>query len=254
MKKPLIALSLCRWQLKDRDEGYYHLVGDKYVRCITGFDCFPLMIPPIKEELDIDFVLDNVSGIMFTGSLSNIDPKHYGVVEEGPDFNDPDRDATVFKLIPAAIERGIPIMGICRGIQELNVVYGGTLHRKVHEVPGMLDHREIPGLEDAECYAPVHSVRFAEGGLLHKAFGGKSEIRVNSLHSQGINELADGLVVEATAEDGLIEAVSVKDAKGFTLAVQWHPEYHWWEYPEFKLVLDLFFDASREYQAKKNLK
>ncbi len=251
MKKPLIGLSLCRWQLKDRDEGYYHLVGDKYVRTITGNGCFPLMLPPFKEELDVEFVLDNVSGIIFSGSLSNIEPKHYGVIEEDSDFNDPDRDETVFKLIPAAIERGIPILGVCRGLQELNVVYGGSLHRKVHEVPGMLDHREIPEVDDSVCYAPVHNVRLTEGGLLHRAFDGRSEIKVNSLHSQGINVVGDGLIVEAVAEDGLVEAVRVKDAKGFTLAIQWHPEYHWWEYPDFKRVLDLFFGAAREYQTKK---
>ncbi|MES2355135.1 MAG: gamma-glutamyl-gamma-aminobutyrate hydrolase family protein [Pseudomonadota bacterium] len=251
MKKPLIGVSLCNWQLMDWDKRHYHLVGDKYIRTITGYGCFPLMVPSMQEDLDIDFALDNMSGFMLTGSLSNIDPKHYGMTVEGPDFTDLERDATVFKLIPGIIERGIPLLGVCRGIQELNVLYGGTLHRKVHEVPGMMDHRETPDVPDEVCYAPSHRVRFTEGGLLHKTFEGKTEIMVNSLHNQGVNVLSDNLVVEAVADDGLVEAVRVKNAKGFTLATQWHPEYHFWEYPDSQRVLKLFFDACREYHAQK---
>lgn len=254
MKKLFIGLSLCRKQVYDRDTGYYHMVGEKYVHTITGFGCFPLMLPPIKEELDIDFVLDNVSGIIFTGSLSNIGSSHYGEIDEDSASIDQDRDLTVFRLLPEAIARGIPILGVCRGLQELNVAFGGSLHRQIHEVPGMLDHREIPGQEDEECYAPVHSVNLVEGGILHKAFSGRAEIGVNSLHTQAINVLGEGLVVEAIAPDGLVEAVRVKEAKGFTLAVQWHPEYHWWDYPDSKCVMDLFFNACREFSEKKTVK
>lgn len=248
MKKPLIGLSLCRWLLKDRDEGWFHLVGEKYIKFITGYGAFPLMVPAIADELDMDFVLDNVSGLIFSGSVSNIHPSNYGAESEDSDFNDRDRDATVFKLMPAAIERGIPIFGVCRGIQEMNVLYGGTLHRNVHEIPGMIDHRELPE-EDEICYAPRHKVSFPEGGILHRATGLR-EMLVNSLHGQGVNKVGDGLNVEAIAEDGLVEALSVKDAKGFTLAVQFHPEYHWWQFPLFDAVNGSFHDAVREYHEK----
>lgn len=255
MKKPLIGLTLCRWLLKDRDEGWFHLVGEKYIKVITGYGGFPLMVPAIADELDMDLVLDNVSGIIFSGSVSNIHPSNYGGVAEDSDFNDRDRDATVFKLMPAAIERGIPIYGACRGIQELNVLYGGTLHRKVYELPGKLDHREryaqdeTGHIDDTICYAPVHDVTFPEGGILHRATGVKT-MKVNSLHGQGVDKVGDGLQVEAVAEDGLVEGLSVKGAKGFTLMTQFHPEYRWWERKEYDGINKAFHEAVREYHAK----
>jgi putative glutamine amidotransferase len=249
--KPLIGLSLCRWLLKDRDEGWFHLVGEKYIKVITGYGAFPLAIPAIADDLDIDTVLDRVSGIIFSGSVSNIHPSLYGAKEHddfNPKDNDKDRDATVLRLMPAAIERGIPIFGVCRGIQEMNVLYGGTLHPKVHELPGMLDHREI-NAPDEICYAPIHGVTFPEGGILHRATG-VTEMKVNSLHGQGINKVGEGLQVEAVAEDGLVEAISVKGSKGYTLAVQWHPEYHFWQFPLFNAINQSFHDAVREYHEK----
>ncbi|HWR79153.1 MAG TPA: gamma-glutamyl-gamma-aminobutyrate hydrolase family protein [Pseudomonas sp.] len=250
MSKPLIGLSLCRWLLKDRDEGWFHLVGEKYVKVITGYDAFPLMVPALGDKLDIEPILQHCSGILFSGSVSNIHPSFYGEDHEGAGLADKPRDATVLRLMAAAIERGIPVLGICRGIQEMNVLYGGTLHRHVHEVPGRLDHREIPDVEDDVCYAPVHAVKLTEGGVLH-GIHGVTELNVNSLHGQGIDRVGEGLLVEAVAPDGQVEAISVKGSKAFAVGVQWHPEYHPKENPDYDLFIRAFHTAVREYQQKK---
>jgi putative glutamine amidotransferase len=246
MRKPLIALSLCRWLLKDRDEGWFHLVGEKYVKAITNYGAFPLAVPALGDDLDVDTVLENVSGLIFGGSVSNIHPSFYGDDAEGAGLADKDRDATVFRLMAAAIERGIPVLGICRGIQEMNVLYGGTLYRHVHEVEGRLDHREVDA-EDEICYAPIHGITLTEGGVLH-GIHGVTELRVNSLHGQGVARLGEGLQIEAVAEDGQIEAISVKGSKAFAVAVQWHPEYHSKENPDYDLFLTAFHDAVKQYQ------
>lgn len=250
MNKPLIGLSLCRWLLKDRDEGWFHLVGEKYVKVITGYDAFPLAVPALADKVDIDTVLENVSGLLFSGSVSNIHPSFYGDEHAGDGLEDKDRDATSLRLMAAAIERGVPVLGICRGIQEMNVLYGGTLHRQVHEVPGRLDHREKPDVEDDICYAPVHRIRLTEGGILH-GIHGVSELNVNSLHGQGIDRVGEGLLVEAVAEDGQIEAISVKDAKNFAVGVQWHPEYHPKENPDYDIFIRAFHKAVRDYQQQR---
>jgi putative glutamine amidotransferase len=250
MNVPLIGLPLCRWQLNDRDIGWFHLVGEKYIQSITGYDAFPLMIPAFADELKIDTVLDNVSGIMFGGSISNVHPSFYGDDAEGAGLVDKPRDATVLRLMAAAIERGIPLLGICRGVQEMNVLYGGTLHRHVHEVPGRLDHREVTGVPDNVAYGPIHQVKLTEGGVLQQILGA-SEVAVNSLHGQGVARLGEGLQIEAIAEDGQIEALSVIGSKAFAVGVQWHPEYRYWENPQYNKLLQAFHDAAKEYQQRK---
>jgi len=194
--------------------------------------------------------LDNVSGVIFGGSISNIHPSFYGENGEAAGLEDKDRDATVFPLMAAAIARGIPVLGICRGIQEMNVLYGGTLHRHVHEVDGRLDHRERDE-EDDICYAPIHGVSLTEGGVLH-GIHGVTQLRVNSLHGQGINRVGEGLQVEAVAEDGQIEAVSVKGAKSFAVGVQWHPEYHSKENPDYDVFISAFHAAVKDYELSRS--
>jgi putative glutamine amidotransferase len=225
-------------------------VGEKYISSVTGFGAFPLMIPAFADELDMDTVLDSVSGILFGGSLSNIHPSFYGDSHDGLGLADKPRDATVLRLMRACIERGIPFLGICRGVQEMNVLYGGTLHREVHEVADRLDHRERKGVPDDVAYGPMHNVTLTEGGVLHRLLG-EREIKVNSLHGQGIDRLGEGLQVEAVAEDGQIEAVSVIGAKAFAVGVQWHPEYRYWEKADYNALLQAFHDAAKEYQGKK---
>ncbi|OZB41120.1 MAG: peptidase C26 [Acidiphilium sp. 34-60-192] len=165
---------------------------------------------------------DRLDGILFNGSPSNVEPGRYGVDEDAtPAEHDPARDDTTLPMIRAALERGMPILGICRGMQELNVALGGTLHQEVHQLAGRLDHRAGAGSREMR-YGAKHPVSLT--GQLAE-ISGEATIMVNSLHGQAIDRLAPGLIVEAIAPDGTIEAVRVTDAGSFALAVQWHPEW-----------------------------
>ncbi|GAB2848248.1 gamma-glutamyl-gamma-aminobutyrate hydrolase family protein [Pseudoduganella ginsengisoli] len=184
----------------------------------------PLIVPALGGQTDIDAVLSVADDVMLTGATSNVDAALYGQAVHDPSLPlDPARDATTLPLLRAAIERGIPLFGICRGFQEINVALGGTLHQAVQEVPGMMDHRDRPGDPLDVQYGPAHRVRLAEGGLLAGLLDAR-DITVNSLHGQGVALLAPGLTVEAVADDGLVEAYTV-DGAAFALAVQWHPEW-----------------------------
>jgi putative glutamine amidotransferase len=222
-KRPVIGLPADRRKIGDNP---FHAVGHKYVRAVVeAADAVPLLIPALGDLVSIDEVLDVVDGLVFTGSPSNVEPLHYAGAASAPGtLHDADRDATTLPLIPAAIDRGVPVLGICRGFQEMNVAFGGTLHQKLHEVPGFLDHRDDESQPLEVQYGPVHDVALEEGGVL-RGLAGTDCIRVNSLHAQGVERLADRLVVEARAPDGVIEAFRVRDSRRFALAVQWHPEW-----------------------------
>lgn len=221
---PLVGVAGCRTPTADAP---YHIVGEKYLTALT--DCagaLPLVIPALAERFDAAALLDRVDGLMFTGSPSNIEPALYGgpASAEGT-LHDPHRDATTLPLIRAAIAAGVPLIAICRGNQELNVALGGTLHQRVHELPGRLDHREDLNDPLEVQYGPSHQAFLSPGGLFESLAQGASEITVNSLHWQAVDRLAPGLVVEATAPDGTIEGVRVVDAPAFAVGVQWHPEW-----------------------------
>jgi putative glutamine amidotransferase len=205
----------------------------------------PLLLPTAGEDLDLPSLLARVDGVYLTGSESNVDPLRYG---EDPRFPperlDRDRDRTILPLIRAAIAGGIPILAICRGFQELNVAFGGSLYQRVEEEPGLLDHREDETQPRDVQYAPVHDVELASSGLLRRLLGGE-RVRVNSLHQQGIRRLAPELSVEAVAADGLVEAVRVKDAGAFALGVQWHPEWFAETDPVSRALFESFGDACR---------
>jgi putative glutamine amidotransferase len=204
----------------------FHAVGEKYINAVVqAADCLPLLIPVLETPLDVAEILTRVDGIFFTGSPSNVEPHRYaGPASEPGTLHDPHRDATTLSLIPRAIATGVPVFGVCRGFQEMNVALGGTLHQRVQEVAGLADHRENKDEPLDVQYAPAHDVTLEPGGLLEK-LAGTSRIRVNSLHAQGIDRLGPDLGVEARAPDGLIEAFRVKSAPAFALAVQWHPEW-----------------------------
>ena len=204
----------------------FHAVGDKYLRAITlAADGLPFVIPAFGELYDLPDLVHRLDGIMLTGSPSNVHPTHYGMVptpEAEP--HDEARDATTLPLVHEALRQGIPMLAICRGMQELNVALGGSLHARVHELPDRLDHRR-PEHDDMDVqYGPRHAIVLRPGGAFHR-LAGSTEITVNSLHWQALDHVAPGLRIEAEASDGTIEAVSVKDAKDFALGVQWHPEY-----------------------------
>ncbi len=244
MPAPLIGVTAC---LKSRDEFVFHSVGARYVEAVVlGTGAMPLLIPAIGARLDPDQLIDRIDGLMVTGSPSNVDPNHYGgpAAREGNEA-DPDRDATTLPLIRRAIARGLPLLCICRGIQELNVALGGSLHQHVHELPGRIDHRSDKTKAYADRYGLAHTVRLTPGGHLQALFDGATQIEVNSLHSQGIDRVAGRLAVEALADDGTVEAVSVPDASGFALAVQWHPEWQVLENPWSRRLFAAFGAAAR---------
>jgi len=225
----------------------YHVVGDKYARAVLdAAGGLPLLIPALAEELGLDELLARLDGVMFTGSHSNVEPHHYsGSPSEPGTLHDPARDATTLPLIRKAVASGVPVLGICRGFQEINVAFGGTLHQKVHEVEGRHDHREDTSLELDVQYGPAHEVVLERGGSL-QALTGQDRIQVNSLHSQGVDRLGPGLAVEARALDGLVEAFRVEHAKSFAVAVQWHPEWKAMSNPFSRALFAAFGAAARE--------
>jgi putative glutamine amidotransferase len=243
---PVVGIPCC---LKQLDGHPFQAVGEKYVVAVSeGAGCTPFLIPSLPNPLALDAVLDRVDGLLITGSPSNVEPRHYSGPPSRPGtLHDPQRDALTLPLLRAAIDRGIPFLAICRGFQELNVALGGTLHQHLEEIPGRMDHRggsDVP----AEAYRPKHTVALVPGGRF-AAIGGVAEITVNSVHGQGIDRLAPGLVVEGTAPDGTIEAVRVADATAFALAVQWHPEWRYWE-DAFSTALFRAFGAAVRTRAE----
>jgi putative glutamine amidotransferase len=225
----------------------FHAVGDKYVRAVVdAADAIPFLIPALGERLGIAELLVHLDGILFTGSPSNVEPHRYNGQPSAPGtLHDAARDATTLPLIRSAIGAGIPVFGICRGFQEVNVALGGTLTQHLHEVPGLIDHRDDAEQPLAVQYAPAHDVTLAPDGLLSQ-LAGVSRVKVNSLHSQGVERLAPDLVVEARAPDGVIEAFRVKDAPQFALAVQWHPEWQVMSDSLSRAMFAAFGAASRE--------
>lgn len=208
-------------------EGYtWHSAPDQYVTAaVRGAHVLPLIVPALEEGGDVDLVLDRVDGVLISGSRTNVHPQRYGeAATDGHGPFDPARDSTSLALISRAIERGIPLLAICRGIQELNVALGGSLATEIQELPGRIDHRKPDVTDRDQAFAIRHSIRVREGSCL-AGIVGHGEVRVNSLHRQAISRLAPRLAVEAVAEDDTIEAVSVIDAPGFAVGVQWHPEY-----------------------------
>jgi putative glutamine amidotransferase len=234
-------------------EMQFHLTPARYAQAVLGgAGALPVLIPPLGEQMI--GLLDDLAGLMVPGSPSNVHPSHYeGGDSETPDFHDLERDHTTLPLIRSAIARGIPVLAICRGIQELNVALGGSLFQRVHAQPDRHDHRGGPGLE-ATRYGPRHSI--AVSGSLARIVEADS-IHVNSVHGQAIDRLGDGLIVEARAPDGTIEAVAMPSAPGWLLGVQWHPEWAFATNPHSVAIFAAFGDACRTSErdrARRNLR
>ncbi len=224
------------------------MVGEKYITAlIEAAGALPWMVPLVGGADVLDDLLRRVDGVFLTGSYSNIEPHHYGGDASRPGtLHDPERDATTLPLIRSALARRMPLFAACRGFQELNVALGGTLHQHVEEVAGFDDHREDPDASLDVQYGPAHRVEFVPGGQL-AALTGCPGAEVNSLHSQGVKKLADGVTVEAVAGDGLIEAFRVDGDHRFALAVQWHPEWKVKENPTSLALFRAFGDAATAY-------
>jgi putative glutamine amidotransferase len=211
---------------------------------LNAVGALPIAIQPMGE-VQIG-ILDRIDGLLIPGSGSNVHPSNYGCPESlTPDRHDPARDSTSLPLIRAAVARGMPVLAICRGIQELNVALGGTLLQNVHDIEGRHDHRAKGEGSVEKAYGPKHVVTVT--GALARIVGADA-IMVNSLHTQAIDRLGQGLVVDALAEDGTIEAVSAPGAPGFVLGLQWHPEWKWAENPASAAIFQAFGDACRAFQ------
>lgn len=249
--KPLVGISADRRVL---DPHPFHMVGEKYITAIRdGADAVPFLVPVLGSSIHGDEILAKVDGIFLTGSPSNVEPHHYeGETSRAGTMHDPHRDETVLDLISLALDAGVPLLAVCRGFQEMNVVLGGTLHQYVHEQAGYQDHRENKDDPLPVQYGPAHEVHLVEGGLLRN-LAGKDTVTVNSVHSQGAARLAKGVTVEAVADDGLVEAFRVDGAKAFALAVQWHPEWQVTDNEFSMAIFAAFGDACREYAAQKKV-
>ena len=242
-KRPVIGLPADRRVLGRHP---YHLAQEKYLTAVlVAAGGIPLVIPALSAELALAELLTAIDGLLFTGSPSNVEPQRYGGEPSAAGtLHDPQRDATTLPLIPRAIAAGVPVLGLCRGFQEINVAFGGSLWQELHHVPGHLDHREQKEQPLEEQYGPAHDVLLEPGGVLRE-LAGTDRVRVNSLHAQGVRELAPGLIVEARAPDGVIEAFRVEAAKSFALALQWHPEWEVMSNPFSSALFAAFGAACR---------
>jgi putative glutamine amidotransferase len=227
------------------------VLGDKYARAVkVGVNAQPIMFP-LASAAQVPELLALVDGVMLTGSPSNVHPSHFNEDVADPSLPlDTERDQLTLALIRACVAERVPLLGICRGYQEINVAMGGSLHQRVHMVPGMNDHREPKGVPPDEQYAPSHAVSFAQGSDLQR-WAGSTVAMVNSLHGQGVNRLAPGLRATAHAPDGLIEAFTVEGATTFAHAFQWHPEWRCWETPFYANIFHAFGQACEARQRQR---
>ncbi|GAA5067850.1 gamma-glutamyl-gamma-aminobutyrate hydrolase family protein [Maritalea mobilis] len=241
--------------------GNHHLVNDEYpthaggtmnseaIACVA--DCMPLLIPADPRFVATEELMTACDGFLFTGGRPNVHPEEYGEdATEAHGAFDRARDAVALPLIRACVERGQPIFGVCRGFQEVNVAMGGTLYPEIRDLPGRMNHRMPPDGTIEEKFALRHTVTFTEGGPFHRLFG-STEVMTNTLHGQGIKTPGARIVIDGHAPDGTPEATYVKDAPGFTLSVQWHPEYRAATDPVSRPLFEAFGQAARDWQARK---
>ncbi len=255
--KPLIGLVA---DVQAGGKHTMHTVHQKYLDAVAaGASAIPVILPARIEQpgsawtdaADLPQMLAELDGLFLTGAVSNIAPEYYGGVLEDPASpGDRARDQVSLTLVAEAVRIGLPVLGVCRGFQEINVALGGTLHQAVHRTPGLDDHRENGSLSVADQYAPAHEVAFTPGGMLH-LFTGQDKARVNSLHGQGVDELAPPLAVEAVAPDGLVEAFRLDGSDAYLLGVQWHPEWQFRDDPLSVVIFRSFGTAARAYRSNR---
>lgn len=263
MKSPYPVVGIAV-DVKSIEGNPFHAVGEKYINAIAhGCRCYPVLLPAMGKGsqlkdltalFEIEKLIGSIDGLFLPGSVSNVNPVLYGKTLETPELPvDHQRDITTLTMIRSAVDQGVPLLAVCRGFQELNVAFGGTIHQKIHELPGHMDHREDTSQAKENQYRHAHDIKIVDAGLLHKLWG-SSSARVNSLHGQGIDKLGDGLKIEARAADLLIEAVSVRSAKTFALGVQWHPEWGFWKDRLSTIIFEAFAKAvNQRYRSHKQL-
>lgn len=248
--RPLVAIATDRI---DRHGHPAHALLHGYVQAVAGVaGALPLALPAAADALDAASLIESIDGVVLTGSPSNVAPERYGAPELPESvLLDRERDDAILSLLPRLIAAGVPVLGVCRGFQEMNVAWGGTLDAAVHTAPGRLDHREGDhGRPIERWYDDSHWIDIAPGGLLARLTAAP-RLQVNSLHHQGVARLGSGLRVEATASDGLVEAFSVAGASSFALAVQWHPEMRTHDCPLARAIFTAFGEACRQRRAQR---
>ena len=243
-RKPVVLMTM---GAQPRNGHAYQVMTHKYIMPLVEISgCVPLLVPTCCGTTDLELYLDLADGVYLSGAGSNIDPALYGQENLTPEKQqDRDRDLFDLPLIKGALARGLPILGICRGMQEINVALGGDIHQKVYNEPGYDDHREDADDPVDEQYGPSHQIKLLPGSWFAELMG-EEQIPVNSLHGQGINRLGKGLEPLAHAEDGLIEALHAPALSPFLLAVQWHPEWKANENPHSIKIFQAFGDACRQ--------
>lgn len=241
--------------------GNHFLIGDRYPVHTGGTmnshavaeaaGCLPLIVPSDPSYVTVAELLDLCDGFLLTGGRPNVHPSEYGE-DETPAHGafDRGRDAITLPLVRACVDRGQPFFGVCRGFQEVNVALGGTLYPEIRDLPGRMNHRMPPDGTLEEQFALRHKVQFTEGGVFHQLLG-SAEVMTNTLHGQGIKEPARDIVIDGHAPDGTPEAIYVGGATGFTLSVQWHPEYRAAEDPVSRPLFAAFGNAAREWAARR---
>lgn len=251
MRKPVIGVIGNTHVIENRFPA--HVVGERNLRAIADVvGALPLMFAGAPDITDVGALLDAVDGILLTGARANVHPTRFGTEpDKRYEPYDVARDTVALAVTEACVQRGVPIFGICRGLQEMNVAFGGTLHPEIRDIPGRMNHR-MPRLSSGEIhpdptvvFADRHDVRLTPGGAFAHLFG-RDVIRVNSLHGQGIEVPGRRIVIEGTAEDGTIEAIRVADATAFALGVQWHAEYDPQTNPVNKTLFEAFGEAVRK--------
>jgi putative glutamine amidotransferase len=247
MKRPVVGII-----------GNLHTIGDDYKVQGTGVinleaishvtNALPLMVPADPRVVDVVTLIDACDGFVFTGGRPNVHPSYYGEEETAAHGEfDHCRDQLVLDLIQTCVKRGQPVLGICRGFQEFNVAFGGTLYPEIRDLPGRMNHRMPPDGTIEEKFALRHEITVPADGVFAKVFG-SDKVMVNSLHGQGIKEKGAKIVIEGYASDGTPEAIYVTDSPGFSLAVQWHPEWNAANDPASKALFQAFGAALRKWQ------
>lgn len=239
--------------------GNSYLINDDYPAYACGkmntdavaeaAGCLPIVIPTDPALAQTQELMALCDGFLFTGGRPNVHPEEYGeAATEAHGTFDRNRDAVALPLIRACIAAGQPILGVCRGFQEVNVAMGGTLYPEIRDLPGRMNHRMPPDGSLDEKFELRHVVTVTEGGPFHKLFG-TTEVMTNTLHGQGIKRAGERVVIDGIAPDGTPEAIYIQDAPGFCLSVQWHPEYRAGEDPVSKPLFQAFGEAAELWRA-----
>lgn len=246
MRKPVIGIIGNLYLIND--EYPAHAVGTMNSAAVAQVCCgVPMIVPTDPDLVDIEDLMEVCDGFVFTGGRPNVHPEEYGhQPTEAYGTFDRDRDRVALPLIRACVERGLPILGICRGFQEVAVAMGCTLHPEIRDLPGRDNHRMPPDGTLDEKFEMRHVVTVTDGGPFHGIWG-KTEVLTNSLHGQGLLDASDRIVIDGFAPDGTPEAIYVKDAPGFTLSVQWHPEWQADIDPVSRPLFEAFGDAARAW-------